>query len=220
MQSIIYRYINMKKILLIACLMTGSVIGRAGVTNLVWDNVTYDNPVFTHEGDAAASADGYIISYWAQDTVQGLICVGLSTFADLNYDMPEYAGYYIYETTPRKYNTPSSGSLYTEIRVWQYFTDGEPHVQTDFDLILAADLSTIEGIWTAAVNAGTARGTTGGYVTTNSVGVPITGMVVPYAPLTLSEPPPVGPNVPEPGTYAALAGLAMLAFAATRRIRK
>ncbi|RRJ96414.1 putative globular PEP-CTERM protein [Opitutaceae bacterium TAV4] len=211
----------MKKSLIAACLLAGSVIGHAGVNNLVWDNISYDNPVYTSTGELASSAQGYLISFWAQDTVRGLVCAGVSTTADLAFDDSSFAGYYFYESAEpgtgatTYFNTPDNGQLYTEIRVWQYFTDGQPHVQADFDLILAADLSTIEGIYNTAVNAGVSHGTVGGYTTTNGVGTPITGLVNSYPRLDLSA----ASNVPEPSTYAALAGLAILAYAAVRRRR-
>lgn len=233
----------MKKLIVISLLMLLPVMARADVNMTFWNfsdpettPPTDYTPVYTKSGDLASAAGGYIATFWWGQAGQPLMAVGASTFMDAPDNVfglggsSSWAGLFVWDTCvslnagTADNRISSQGSLVVlpntaynfEVRLWKY-QDG-PLTEA---VVQALTYAQIENAWNLVDGSSTVEhGVLQGSLVSNAGGgvLVTTNTEWTASSVTLDVVP--NPNVPEPSTYAALAGLAMLAYGAARRRRK
>lgn len=164
-------------------------------------------------GVKAESSDGYIATFWAANQTQGgsPVMVATSLLSQGLWGGEDGATWVV--------DLPAvdNDDYYTSVRVFQY-KSGQAITGSDL-----SDFAALTMAWNLIQGTDVVQGM---LESTMSVGVPPTYIFASdtYAtslPLAgIPNTPVPGGQVPEPSTYAALAGLAVLAFVAVRRVRK
>ncbi|WP_043582230.1 putative globular PEP-CTERM protein [Geminisphaera colitermitum] len=180
-----------------------------GGVNLIMDNT----------GAPVSGNDGYIITFWygASDTGPLTLAECAAGFLDADYGS-EYIGLFntqMFLTQGLTRNTP----FYAEARIFQYEI-GTPIGETYVEGLGSSDFTALAEYWDLIQGTQVSKGvlTFSGMLDPDGGA---TGVTFGPAELQLSgiKDTPAPSGVPEPSTYAALAGLAILAYAAVRRRR-
>lgn len=173
---------------------------------------SWSDSAFTDANGPINSSDGYVATLWWGDSAGSTLSY---VDSDLLFD-----GYW--DQLADKVMGEKGAPLYTEVRIFQY-TPGQAVTQATLDGLTGADWAEY---WDLIQGTQVSQGVIGGTANFNSLGGGTTvsddydyvthPSVMTGVPGTTAG----GGNVPEPSTYAALAGLAVLAFVAARRVRK
>ncbi|WP_043588208.1 putative globular PEP-CTERM protein [Geminisphaera colitermitum] len=178
------------------------------------DYATTTNPLKLANGDYVMGADGYIVTVWLSNNNQGdYALVGAGELSD-TWPSDSY-GLYAVPTNLGSVWLDSSEIFDVHIRVFKYGNESLDYDQVH-DLY---DNGSVAGRWQTLIS-GSDEFTYGEYTYQQQAGATgrITGSTSTHqgSDLTWYT---VNSSVPEPSTYAALAGLAVLAYVAVRRRR-
>ncbi len=209
----------MKKLSIIALLCVSSLglmhaaeWSNPAFTNSL-DGMHSSNPLMV-DGAVALGSNGYIVTAWVDTAAQGFTMIGAGELSD-TWGVPEMVDNGVFG-----FGTPA-GSL--------GLTPGETFGVTirlfNVGTAISGDWSTVEAAWadgTIAAQWAQLLINGGSYWEYSySETADVIGRINSPSTWTTGTLNKVsGPAVPEPSTYAALAGLAMLVFVAARRVRK
>ncbi|WP_043583612.1 putative globular PEP-CTERM protein [Geminisphaera colitermitum] len=208
----------MKKIIAISLALGLSAIAQA-IPTISWLYQGGGTAV-----DGALATNGYIATHWGGTGPNDLTLLGVSAMLDA-YG-PEYAGQGWYDFQA-EIESERNTQYYAATRVFQYqpgtfFGVGYDGIE-GFDVdVYSVSLADLASFWTLIQGTDVMQAEVAGYFTTSpsGLGTPVGGYPNATWPLTLTLsgiPDTPASAVPEPSTYAALAGLAMLVFVMVRR---
>ncbi|RRJ97059.1 putative globular PEP-CTERM protein [Opitutaceae bacterium TAV4] len=210
----------MKKITIMSIML-----GLAGIAQAATQNITLIYQGMLTEVPGALAHDGYVATHWFGTNANDLRIVSVSAIVDAYNDM--YGGTFdgqgwIDSTVVVIADT--GANYFAATRVFQY-SPGTWFGDNDSDWPAASDgirveslsLADLSSFWTLIQGTDVMQGEVTGSFTTPANGTHATPNRDYASVMTLSGIPGTTLNVPEPSTYAALAGLAMLGYVIVRR---
>ncbi|WP_043587818.1 putative globular PEP-CTERM protein [Geminisphaera colitermitum] len=211
----------MKKIIIMSI-----ALGLAGMTQAATQPISLVYQGMLTEVPGALAHNGYIATHWFGTDASDLRMVSASAMVDAYNDLysDTFDGLgWIDSVAVVTANT--STTYYAATRVFQYSPgtligdyDSEWPAAGDGIRIESLSLETLSSFWTLIQGTDVMQGEVTGYFVTPSDGTNATPSINYAANMVLAGIPDTpAPAVPEPSTYAALAGLAILAYAAVRR---
>ncbi|EIP97300.1 PEP-CTERM putative exosortase interaction domain-containing protein [Opitutaceae bacterium TAV1] len=201
---------KLSTLILAAGLATSAVYADQPMT-LTWGGL--ESPPMYYDGDLISAYDGYVATMWWGTSESSLTLLTSTCIADY-YDA-DYIG--LWGDAQAQIRSDPGTPIYSEVRIFQY----TPGQLIDDTTAWAYNPATLTVFWDSLQSGSgleVPRATIGGWSTLDSMGAD-TWVYLDYdrvTPLVLTT----GSAVPEPSTYAALAGLAIMAWAALRRSRR
>lgn len=170
--------------------------------------------VYAKDGSYAASANGYIATYWFGTSANDLRIIGADVMGDQSQWLGPGCEGMFWTAAVDCGDILASTQYYTEVRIWKE-KDG---LLSEAD-VAGMTMGYLNGRWNyiSGESIDVEYGSYGAPVrSTDGAFIVVTEMMPPY-PSELRMGVNSGGQVPEPSTYAALAGLAILAYVAIRR---